>query len=148
MVAAATAATTKGITSNNANGLLVKNFLFSIKSEATKRLYTYCLNRYMRYYHFDNVEDLFSNSNNNNNNKEPRIIEANIIQYIVWLSQDQKLSSVSVNVYLAAIIHFYAMNDIVLNRKKINMYLGEFIRKQKDRAYTTEEIHKLLDFCD
>jgi integrase len=40
------------------------------------------------------------------------------------------------------------MNDIVLNRKKINMYLGEFIRKQKDRAYTTEEIHKLLDFCD
>jgi integrase len=139
---AATAATTKGITSNNANGLLVKNFLFSIKSEATKRLYTYCLNRYMRYYHFDNVEDLTSGSSN----MEPRIIEANIIQYIVWLSQDQKLSSVSVNVYLAAIIHFYAMNDIVLNRKKINM--GEFIRKQKDRAYTTEEIHKLLDFCD
>jgi hypothetical protein len=95
--AATAAATTKGITSNNANDLLVKNFLFSIKSEATKRLYTYCLNRYMRYYHFDNVEDL-TTSGSNSSNMEPRIIEANITQYIVWLSQDQKLSSVSVNV--------------------------------------------------
>jgi integrase len=148
MVAATTtAATTTGITSSSTNGLLVNNFINSIKSEATKRLYTYCLNRYIQYYHFDSIEDLFS-SDKNKNNREPKIIEANIIQYIVWLRQDQKLSSMSVNVYLAAIMHFYAMNDIVLNRKKINMYLGEFIRKQKDRAYTTEEIHKLLDFCD
>jgi integrase len=140
-------ATTATTTSNSTTGLLVNNFINSIKSEATKRLYTYCLNRYIQYYHFDSIEDLFS-SDKNKNNREPKIIEANIIQYIVWLRQDQKLSSMSVNVYLAAIMHFYAMNDIVLNRKKINMYLGEFIRKQKDRAYTTEEIHKLLDFCD
>jgi integrase len=50
--------------------------------------------------------------------------------------------------YLSAILHFYSMNDVVLNRKKIGMYVGDYIRTQKDRAYTTQEIHQLLDFCD
>ena len=119
------------------------NFILSMKSEATKQLYTYCLNRYMQYCHYLSIEDLLVKGG-----KEPRLIEASIIQYIVWLKQDQKLSSISVEHYLSAVMHFYSMNDIVLNRKKIGMYLGEYVRAQKDRAYTTEEIHKLLDFCD
>jgi integrase len=45
-------------------------------------------------------------------------------------------------------MHFYSMNDVVLNRKKIGRHVGEYIRKQKDRAYTTEEFHRLLEFCD
>jgi integrase len=132
------------------------NFLNSIKTEATKQLYIYGLNRYMQYHHFDSIDDLLFNNNNKEEveeeekEKEPNIraIEANIIQYIVWLKQDQKLSSTSVELYLSAIMHFFSMNDIVLNRKKIGMYLGEYVRTQKDRAYTTEEIHRLLDFCD
>ena len=40
------------------------------------------------------------------------------------------------------------MNDVVLNGKKIGKYLGERVRKQKDSAYITEEISKLLEFCD
>lgn len=122
---------------------LYSNFINSIKSEATKQIYTYCLNRYMQYYHFDKIDQLV---------KEPqeshKIIEANIIQYIVWLKQDQKLSSVSIELYLSAVMHFYSMNDVVLNRKKIGRYIGEQVRKQKDRAYSTEEIHRLLEFCD
>jgi integrase len=45
-------------------------------------------------------------------------------------------------------MHFYAMNDIVLNRKKISMYVGDYVRANKDRAYTTTEIQRLLEFCD
>ena len=93
----------------------------------------------MQYYHFSSVEDLVKDK------EHAKLIEASIIQYIVWLKQEQKLSSVSVELYLSAIMHFYLMNDIILNRKKIGRYLGEYTRPQKDRAYTSEEIHKLLD---
>jgi len=40
------------------------------------------------------------------------------------------------------------MNDIALNKKKINMFKGEFTRRVSDRAYTYEEIKKLLDISD
>lgn len=45
---------------------------------------------------------------------------------------------------LMGIYHFYEMNDIPLNRKKINMFKGEFSRKVIDRAYPYEEIKKIL----
>ena len=36
------------------------------------------------------------------------------------------------------------MNDVPLNNKKINMFKGEFV-KSVDRAYTHEEIKKIID---
>jgi integrase len=48
----------------------------------------------------------------------------------------------------AALKHFYEMNDIVLNWKKINRFIDEKTRTVKDRAYTKEEIRKMLDKCD
>jgi len=43
---------------------------------------------------------------------------------------------------------FYSLNDIVLNRKKISRYFGEYKRAVKDRAYTVEEINKALQTAD
>jgi integrase len=40
------------------------------------------------------------------------------------------------------------MNDIPLNKKKINMFKGEFTGKVIDRSYTHEEIRKVLDVSD
>jgi integrase len=40
------------------------------------------------------------------------------------------------------------MNDVVLNRKKIGRYIPEYVKTQKDRAYTIQEIAQLLEFCD
>ena len=37
------------------------------------------------------------------------------------------------------------MNDVPLNKKKINMLNGEFTRTVIDRAYKYEEIKKILD---
>jgi hypothetical protein len=37
------------------------------------------------------------------------------------------------------------MNDVIVNRKKIARYLGEHIKTVKDRAYTIEEIKKIVD---
>jgi integrase len=40
------------------------------------------------------------------------------------------------------------MNDVTLNKKKLYRYLGEQTRAHKDRAYTAEEIAKILQSCD
>jgi integrase len=77
--------------------------------------------------------------------REPKIIESEIIEWIVSLRQQQKLSHGLVNLYMSAIVKFYLFNDVVLNRKKIGSYLGENDRQHTDRAYTTEEISKLLN---
>ena len=130
------------------NALITKalydNFINSIKSEVTKHAYTYLLKRYMKFLNGATIEDLVAPSQQ----QDPKIIESNIIRYIIWLKQEQKLSAITINQYIAAIFHFYAMNDINLNRKKISMYIGDYVRSQKDRAYTIQEIHTLLDFCD
>ena len=116
------------------------NFINSIRSEVTKKQYDYLLKKYMKYQHFDTIDELLP--------KDHKLIETDIIRYIVWLKQDQKLSSISISQYVAAIIHFYAMNDIVLNRKKIGRYVGDYIKTHKDRSYTYSEISQLLHFSD
>jgi hypothetical protein len=45
----------------------------------------------------------------------------------------------------AALKHFYEMSDITLNWKKINRFIGEKARTIQDRAYTKEEIRRMLD---
>jgi integrase len=49
---------------------------------------------------------------------------------------------------VAPILTFYSLNDVVLNRRKISRYYGEYKRVVKDRAYTVEEIHKALQIAD
>lgn len=62
---------------------IYNNFVNSIKSEATKNQYIYALNKYMKYWSLDDIGHLLG---------DPKTIEANIIKYIMWLRQDQKLS--------------------------------------------------------
>jgi Phage integrase, N-terminal SAM-like domain len=89
------------------------NFINSIRSDVTKQRYAYLLKRYMKYLKYDSIDKLLVQQ------PQPKAVESLITHYIVWLRQEQKLSAITVNQYIAAIMHFYAMNDIVLNRKKI-----------------------------
>jgi integrase/recombinase XerD len=50
--------------------------------------------------------------------------------------------------YVSAIVSFYRINDIVLDTKKISKFLPEQVKVKKDRAYTHEEISKLLEISD
>jgi hypothetical protein len=125
------------ITAGDVSTLAYDNFINSIKSDVTKRRYVYLLKRYMKYLKYDRVDKLL---------QQPKVVESLITHYIVWLRQEQKLSAITVNQYVAAIMHFYAMNDIVLNRKKIGKYMGDYIRANKDRGYTHGEISQLLCF--
>jgi integrase len=124
------------------SGNAYDNFVNTIKSEVTLECYNNAIKRFMLYLNITDVNNLLILS------KDPLEIQQKIINYILYLKKDKGLSAVSIAQYIACIIHFYAMNDVTLNRKKIGRYIPEHIRKQKDRAYTIQEISRLLEFCD
>jgi integrase len=43
---------------------------------------------------------------------------------------------------------YYDLNEVVLNKKKIYRYLDEEEKPIENRAYTIEEIAKMLEVCD
>jgi len=79
--------------------------------------------------------------------QDQKTIEKDIISYVLHLRKE-KFAFATINTRLAAILLFYTMNDIVINRKKIGKFQGEKIKAIKDRAYTKEEIQKIIENCD
>jgi integrase len=110
------------------------NFVNSIKSNVTKKIYEYNLRLFMEFCGIDNCQDIIGQQNQ-------------IIPYLMSL-RERKLSYNSISTRLNAIYHFYDMNDISLNKKKIKMFKGEYTRKVVDRAYSHEDIRKILDVSD
>jgi len=113
------------------------NFINSIKSEITKRVYERDLKFYLTFTNLIKMSELLEI-------KDP---QKQIINYIMSLRK-RGLASNSISTMLMGIYHFYEMNDIPLNKKKINMFKGEFSRKVIDRAYSDKEIKKILDVSD
>ena len=110
------------------------NFVNSIKSNVTRKIYEYNLRLFMQFCGVDKFEDLIGQQNQ-------------IIPYLMSL-REKKLSYNSISTRLNAIYHFYDMNDISLNKKKIKMFKGEYSRKVVDRAYEHKDIKKTLDVLD
>jgi integrase len=107
----------------------------------------------MQYYGLQDIDQLLlaspaTNDNNNNNNKETLVmIEDKIINWLVTLRET--ITYHTRHTYMSAILSFYEINDIILRRKRIDKFLGqESTRNTKDRAYTFEEIRKMLEHAD
>jgi integrase len=137
------------ITNTNSNGRLglpilegetYHNFINTLRSEYTKKTYAPALAAYMKYKNFTNLVQLF--------NEDIKHIQSNVIDYILYLKEVRKLSSQTLFITSAALKHFYDMNDVLLNWKKINRFIGVLVRTVKDRAYTKQEIRKMLEKCD
>ena len=47
-------------------------------------------------------------------------------------------------VHLAALYHFFSINDISINRKKLSKFIGEQENKYEYRSYTHDEVSRLL----
>jgi integrase len=117
------------------------NFVNAIRSPATKTVYVNSLKRYMNYLKLTSTEDLLLHGTN------PKFIEAQLIDYIMSLRNDG-ISYNTIKYLLASIFTFYQLNDVVLNKKKVHRYLGEYKRVVKDTAYTTEQIQQALQNAD
>jgi len=109
----------------------------SIRSVYTGKVYRTCLKKYFEFpssLKFIHVTD-------------PRKIEDNVIQFVISLKKQGKGFS-AIHNYVSAICKYYRTKRVYLNTKHINEYLPEFRRSKKDRPYTYEEIHRLLDIAD
>ena len=65
-----------------------------------------------------------------------KIIQKNVIDYILYLRNSAVIAPRSIAVYLAAIRKFYSMNDIQLNWDRIRSYQGDADKQTEDRPYT------------
>jgi hypothetical protein len=77
----------------------------------------------------------------------PRHIEVQLINYVMSLRNDG-IAYATIQYLIAPIFTFYHLNDVVLNRKKVQCYLGEYKRVVRDKAYTTEQIQQALQNAD
>jgi integrase len=119
-----------------------RNFINTVDSAATKESYCYILSKFMGFCNVHQQEYdkmlLF----------EPKQLEGLISGYITHLKTDKKLSYNSINLYYAAISHFYQMNDVTLNWKKLSKFKGKKRLVVEDEPYTKEQLRQLLDFAD
>ena len=78
----------------------------------------------------------------------PKDLERSIISTIVRMKEQENLSSSSTSLLLASLTHFFSINDVSLNRKKIYKFVGERENKFEYRSYTHDEISRLLSILD
>jgi integrase len=124
-------------------GFSYRIFIEGLKSAVTKAAYTFALQKYMRYLKIVNPDDLLKYQDN------PKFIQTQIIDYLIFLKNPPiSLRYATRSQYLAAIMTYYDLNEVVLNKKKIYRYLGEEEKPIQNRGYTREEIAKMLEVCD
>ena len=99
----------------------VSLFLDSLRSQETRKKYTFHLKEYGKQYSLA-LDD-------------PKAIEVRIINFINKMKKEGK-SHAAISNYVSAIKSYYQINDVVLNVKKIGRFMPEQIRIRKDRAYT------------
>ena len=124
-------------------GFSYRIFIEGLKSAVTKAAYTFALQKYMKYLKIDNPDDLLKYQAN------PKFIQNQIIDYLIYLKNPpSSLRYATRSQYLAAIMTFYELNEVALNKRKIYRYLGEEEKPIENRAYTTEEIARMMEVCD
>jgi integrase len=81
-------------------------------------------------------------------NTNPRQVESMIINHIRHLTDKQGLGHGSIRAHCFSIFHFFEMNDINLNKRKIIRFLPPNEGTREDRAYSHVEINQILQMCD
>jgi integrase len=123
--------------------IVYQQFLESLKSEETKRNYVYAVDAFISFLQLKNGREDLSLLIK----EQPKDIENAIISYITHLKKEGHAWA-TINTKLAAVITFFEINDIVLNKRKIHRYMPEHVKTIKDRAYTKDEIQKILANCN
>jgi integrase len=95
----------------------------------------------MNHLKLTNVDSLLENQ------LQPKIIESQLIDYVRYL-RNGGVAFATIQFLIAPIFTFYQLNDVILNRRKVQRYLGEYRRMVRDRVYTTEQIQQALATAD
>jgi integrase len=115
----------------------VEFFFDSIKSEQTRIKYSSYFKKYLE----------ITGISNPLAEKDPRVIERQIIDFIIKMKKEGKNWG-AIHNYVSMILAFYKINDIILNTTKITKFMPEQRKIKKDRGYGHEEISKMLEIAD
>jgi integrase len=114
----------------------VQLFLESCRSEETKKQYSIYLKKYFEFAGEKSLEF-----------ESRKAIEDKLIEYIIFLKKQGKTRA-AIHNYVAPVGSFYAIHDVTLNMRKIGKFIPENHKIKNDRAYTHQEISKLLEIAD
>jgi integrase len=115
-----------------------ENLFRALKSKETKATYAFRLRAFLSYMNVHTPEELLL--------VDKATMQKKIISYILHLKNEKSLSYSSLEGVCAALRKFYSMNDLELNWNKIHAYLGEREKTVEDKAYTSEQVKRLLQF--
>jgi integrase len=118
------------------------NFVSSLKSSITRKAYVIRLKNYLRspLISFSTFDELLT--------RDIRLIEQGIIDILIDMRHKKQLSFSAQNIFLCSLTHFFSINDVTINRKKIKKFMSESENKYEYRSYTHAEIASLLNISD
>jgi integrase len=119
------------------------NFVNSLDSEASRRSYLNSFSRFMRFCGLDSYSDMLALATDDLHSLKR--LEGLIRDFIVHMRENKKLSSATVMVYSASVAHFYEMNDVTINWKRLKKFKGKLRKTVEDLPYTRKQIKALLD---
>jgi integrase len=116
------------------------NFINSLDSEYTKKMYRFCLEKFLSYHKLDLTTFL-------------KLPEQDISDLVTRYMATQKISREYKNLMFSTLKHACEMNDVILNWKKLKKFIKKIVKTDnetngRDRGYTHEEIQKILSFSD
>ena len=94
-----------------------RNFIETVHSPYTRMVYRNSLQLYMRFRRLNDYSQPIQG--------DPRLIQSQLIENIIYLRENRKLGSNSINTNMAAVKKFYDTNDIELKWAKIKSYVGK-----------------------
>jgi hypothetical protein len=83
-----------------------RNFVQSIKSPRSREKYAKSSQYYMNWLSLYDYDTILR--------KDPKLIASDIIDYIIYLKNEKKLAPATISTQVAAIYHFYELNDVEL----------------------------------
>lgn len=119
-----------------------RNLVETCRSEATKKGYVKVLGYFMAYLNLklepDSYDRLLEIAK-----LDPKLTQVQICDFVSSLKK-RGAAYATISMYIAALNKFYSMNDVTLNWKKVNSYMGEHELTTEDRPYDHSEIATLL----
>jgi hypothetical protein len=126
------------------------NFLYALKSKETKRQYPHRLDRFLSYLGLEgSIKEKCATLYKIG--KDINLLESHIIRFInsqIERIENKEITEGTLCNYIEALKLFCSMNDIIINWKKLRRFTGETTEIHDDRAYTYDEIKRLLEISD
>jgi hypothetical protein len=100
------------------------NFINSIRSPASRKTYEFVIRKYTQYHNVQAVDDWMLLA--------PIVIEDQIIRWLVSLRAN--VCYVTRRTYMAAMLTLYEINDVILRKRKIALFLGQETTRRNNLA--------------